>query len=114
MGAAATAKTEWRGRSCATGGGGRDSGGSNCLVGSDRRNEGRVRRDGRGGGGRDVVPRPLGAREGLEPFPSLKMEMLGTLLGSGEAAHATLVVAFETVERRCNYGRVDVDGRGDD
>jgi len=33
-------------------------------------------------------------RKGLEPFLLLKMEMLGTLLGSGEAARP--VAAFET------------------
>ena len=60
-------------------------------------------------------------RKGLEPFLLLKMEMLGTLLGSGEAARARPVVAFETaaaatvqsaaIDHR-NDGRVDGDGRG--
>jgi len=43
-----------------------------------------------------MVARPLVPRKGLDPFLSLKMEMLGTLLASGQAARATPVVAFET------------------
>jgi len=53
------------GRSCDAGRGVRNSGGGDCLVGGDRRNDGRVDGDGRGGGGRDdggEAARPKEAR----------------------------------------------------